>query len=239
MRTERHMMTIGEATIDLRQLQKALDQNASILAQTTVNAWVDKAWAHQQEKTSDGHISGVLPHLRPPPDHASLPWFSSIADDRLLCCLISDEQDSVRYLDPIEITNHGLGASGLLDRAKINLSLLPPYSLSDCVPHPDFDDIWLIETRDGHDAARLLTAHTLTDRALIAWVPHRDRLVVTTRSVDELGPLSAKLRSDAILCATVATHPISAEAFLLSRGSISHLRFQADHRHGTLLLPEY
>ena len=236
-RNHRQFMDVGDATVDLMQLQKALDHQPPKKSESVVSAWVEKARKSKETSTVSRHISNVFPHIRPPPDRDSLPWSATIAHDRLLCCLVRDERNSIRYLDPIEIANHGLGATGLLERAKTNLSLLPPYSLSDCIPHPEFSDVWRIETHDGHDAARLLTANTLTGQPLIAWVPHRDRLVLTTRSIDELGALSAKLRGDAIQSASAATHPISAEAFFLNQGQISHLRFQGDHANGRLLLP--
>jgi len=231
-------MKVGQATIDLVQLQRRLDHQPPTAAKPTVRAWIEKAVLFQREDVPMGHISGVFPHIRPPPDQASLPWCTPLANDRLLCCLVADDPTIMRYLNPIQIMNHGLGLSGLKTRAIANLSLLPPYSISECSPHPEQPDTWVVNVGDGHDAARILLADVIAGGPVVAWIPHRDQLVFTTRTVDAIGQDAARLRQNSIRSAQSATHPISAEAFRVEKGILSHLPFHGDEDAGILKQPD-
>jgi hypothetical protein len=233
-RSARDQMSIGEAIIDLSQLERALDHRSDEMAASTVNAWVERAIAAQRDVHYPSHVSHILPHLRPPADGETLPWYAPIAGGRLLECLVANEDQTITYLDPIEIIKHGLGLEGLRTRARLNLSVLAPYDLSDCTPHPLHPDVWVCATGDGHDAARLSLADQLAGGPVIAWVPHRDRLVFTRRLPNELGTTAWALREEAIRSAHTATHPITAEAFQVDTGVVSHLRFIGQGHTGRL-----
>ncbi len=234
IRIARDRISIGDAIIDLAQLQRALDHQPDHLMEPTVNAWVERAIAAQGEPTQPRPISHVLPHLRPPADAEDVPWHMPIANGRLLECLVTDDLTSMAYLGPIQIVEHAVGVEGLRARARLNLRLLMPYDHSDCTPHPSLPDVWVCCTGDGHDAARILLADQLAGGPVTAWVPHRDRLMFTRRSPAELDNIAHALRQEALRCALTATHPITAEAFWVEKGQVSHLRFVGHGESGKL-----
>jgi hypothetical protein len=233
-RSARDKITIGDAIIDLSQLQRALDHRPQHMAEATVRAWVERAIAAQSEPKHPCPISHVLPHLRPPADAATLPWHTPIANGRLVECLVADEQTSITYLGPLQIVGHKVGVDGLRTRARLNLSVLMPYDLSGCTPHASHPDVWVCATGDGHDAARLLLADQLAGGPVIAWAPHRDRLVFTRCPPQELGSIAWTLRQEALQSAHTATHPITAEAFSVEDGQVSHLHFVGQGERGRL-----
>jgi len=140
----------------------------------------------------------------------------------------------MRYLDPLQIVKHGMGVDGLRKRARLNLSVRGPYSTADCTPHESISDVWICATGDGHDAARLLIADQLADGPAVAWVPHRDRMLFTRRSPKELGAAAWVIRNEAIRSASRATHPITAEAFMVQNGVVTHLPFVGLNDQGRL-----
>ena len=237
-RKERTAINIGAASIDLVQLQRALDHQPPDSHERTVLAWIDKAIDVLDANPVRSQLADVFPHLRSPKDQAAVPWIRKLANNRLLCCLVSEDADSMRYLGPIELTKMGSNQEQIIDRAKQNLGQLPPHSLADCTPHAHCPNVWTIDTKDGHDAARLLIADTIVGGAAVVWIPHRDRLVLSTSTPQMLGPWVDQLRDEAIQSARHAKHPITAEAFLVKDGVVSHLRYQRSDAVGQLLLPE-
>jgi hypothetical protein len=236
-RTERDQMSIGEAIIDLTQLQRALNHRPADMAESTVNAWVARAISAQHDTPAPLPIARILPHLRPPIGEHLLPWHAPLASGRLLECLVADEDETIQYLGPLQVVQFGLGVEGLRARARLNLSLLPPYDLSGFTPHEVHPDVWVCATGDGHDAARMLLADQLAGGPVIAWVPHRDRLVLTRREAHQLDGIAWAIREEAIRSAPLVTHPITAEAFLVNEGLISHLHFVGQGDTGRLESP--
>jgi len=234
VRISQHQIGIGDAIIDLSQLQRALDHRPEALAKSTVLAWVARAIAAQRKGLQANRVSFIMPHLRPPTDEHALPWQTPLAEGRLMECLVADQPDTIQYLGPLQIVQHGLGVQGLRERARMNLSLLFPYTLSDCTPHDSQADVWICSVGDGHDAARLLIADQLAGGPVVAWVPHRDRMVFTRRFATELNDTAWNLRQEAIRSALTATHPITAEAFHVHDGAVSHMRFIGHDEHGYL-----
>ena len=200
-----------------------------------VLAWVDKAIAVQEGNSIHALLTTVYPHLRSPKDQASVPWIRKIGNERLLCCLVSEDAAAMHYLGPIDILKFDQPQEHVLARAKQNLSLLPPYSLADCTPHPECPDVWTIETGDGHDAARLLIADLIAGDSAVVWIPHRDRMMLSTASLTTLRPWVDRLRAETIRHAQHAKHPITAEAFWVKNGEVSHLRYLRTGSTGQLV----
>ena len=236
-RATRTTMDIAQATIDLVQLRRALDHRSEDDAAMVVHAWVDKAISMLTTESSQAVLSMVFPHLRSPQDRSTVPWIEAIANDRLLCCLIADEPDSMRYLSPIDTMAFDRPIHQVIERAMCNLSLLPPYGVAACAEHPIGPDVWVIQTGDGHDAARLLIADILVGGPAIGWLPHRDRLILTKANLTSCVQWAGPLRREAIQHAQHAKHPITAEAFLVQNSTITHLPFHCDGSSGRLYLP--
>ena len=228
---------IGDAVINLRQLQRAMDSSPISSQSVVADVWVETAIVQQSECKPQGHISTVFPHIRPPPDQADLPWAEPIANGRLMSCLVYDEKHHLRHLNPINIANFNFGVKGLQERATINLALRSPYRLQDCVPHPVHPNVWLVSKGDGHDAARILMADRLANSAVVAWVPHRDLLMFSTLTISELGDTAAALRQECIERAQASKHPITAEAFRVDHGTVVHLPFRRTDTGGQLNPP--
>ena len=237
-RTERATIQIGGASIDLLQLQRALDRQPPDAHPATVLTWVDKAIAVQDLPREHAQLAHVYPHIRSPKDTESVPWIRKLANDRLLYCLVSEDAESMRYLGPIVLSQMGVSHDQIVRKAKQNLRLMPPHSLADCSPHAHCPNVWIIETNDGHDAARLLIADAIANGAALVWIPHRDRLVLSTDSPHALAPWIDHLREEAIGHAQHAKHPITAEAFWVEDGTVTHLPYTRSGSTGQLLLPE-
>ena len=136
-RPDRSTMTVGAASINLAQLQRALDHRPTEAMASTVLAWIDKAIAVQDADSPHAPLTAIFPHLRSPKDQAHVPWIRKLADERLLFCLVAEDATSMRYLGPIETTRFGCPQDQVHKRAICNLSLLPPYSLMDCTEEGD------------------------------------------------------------------------------------------------------
>ena len=234
-REDRETIWVGEAVIDLVQLQRALDRTKTPAQQMIVDAWVEKAILYQRDPIPKKHISNVLPHIRPPANRNDGPWGQLIADERLVLSLVYDEKDSLRYIRDFDIPTFAVGLNDLIKRAAANLRITSPNEIEGCVPHPDHPAVWIVSLGDGHDSARILIADQIAGTPVIAWVPHRDMLMISTLSASSLGRTAAALRKECIQRAQLATHPISAEAFLVDGGIITHLPFSGDRLTGTVV----
>ena len=229
-RTDPEHMTIGNAVLALRSLHvllKGLPLDAQF---EVVSTRVKSAISIQSSDERGPVLENVFPRLRPPPDSEELSWFESIADGRLLECLVSEESDVVRYLDPLRIIGFGLGVQGLRSHSRTNLRARKAVF----VPAPDEPRIKMCRMGDGHDAARLLIVCDLVrgmDRVLCC-APDRDTLLCADPADADIQILAHKMREMAVRLAAQAAYPLSAECFLVEGETVRHVPFSADETGG-------
>ncbi|MAY80261.1 MAG: hypothetical protein CL930_05680 [Deltaproteobacteria bacterium] len=224
--TDPEHVTIGNAVLALRSLQVVL-KNLPLEAQfEVVSTRVKRAISIQSSDESGSALDNVFPRLRPPPDSEDLSWFESIAGGRLLECLVSEESDVVRYLDPLRIIGFGLGVQGLRSHSRTNLRARKAVFLS----ASDEPRIKVCRMGDGHDAARLLVVCDLIpsmDRVLCC-APDRDTLLCADPADADIQTLAYKMREMAVRLASQAAYPLSAECFLVEGEAVRHVPFHTD-----------
>lgn len=223
-RVDEEHMAIGDAVLSLRSLSVLLDGPSPVAQFDAVQARVKHAIAEQSPTASVLALDSVYPRLRPPADADGLSWFEPIAQERLLECVVLDESDTVRYLDPIHIVGFGVGVQGVRQRSRLNLLQLNAHF----VPHPEDPRIQRCRMGDGHDAARLLVANHLLNGMdkILCCVPDRDTLLCADRFRDDIQDVAHEMRKLAVKRATRAAYPLSAECFLVDGESIQHIPFR-------------
>jgi hypothetical protein len=217
-------MAIGDAVLGLRSLSVLLDGTSLADQFDAVQARVKHAISEQSSTASILALGDVYPRLRPPADADRLSWFEPVAQGRLLECVVLDEAETVRYLDPIQVVGFGVGVQGVRQRSRLNLLALR----ADFVSHPEDSRIQRCRMGDGHDAARLLVAGNLLSDMdkILCCVPDRDTLFCANLFRDDIQGVARKMRELAVRRATRAAYPLSAECFVVAGESIQHIPFR-------------
>jgi hypothetical protein len=219
-------MAVRDAVLGLRSLKILLDDLPASDQFDIVWSRVKTAISSQSSSSVEPRLGDVFPRLRPPLDAQDLSWFEPIANGRLLECLVSDESDTVRYLDALRIVGFGLGVRGVRSRSRSNLRALGAVF----VPLAEEPRIQICRMGDGHDAARLLIASDLMNGmdTVLCCAPDRDTLLCADPSQSDIQYVARKMREMGVVYATQAAYPLSAECFLVDGLTVRHIPFHSD-----------
>ena len=179
------IIAVQPASIDIRCLETGTEATISLInLLRQANLGMNKQWLVKRfvQKVTDAmrdateiRLENIFPRLIPFSEQKTMrtPWKRALIGKEIDLTLVHDRGSQVSFLKPFDIPKLGVSLAELEKIAIANL-----WEISKPYKPQFFKGMYLVETKDGFDAARALIAHRwFSDQQNFFWaIPSRDSL---------------------------------------------------------------